>query len=428
MSEHLTARQIEGYYNRLMSPAELLVALDHIAECKACREHFEPEQRTRVIGDVLRSDLQAIDPIHPTYEESADYVDERLGEVERAILESHLDLCAPCATEIADLRAFRAEMTTYPEVERLPSQASTRKNGAFWRALAFRIPIQLAAAASAVLLCILIATLLLREDNANLNTQISELHQQGETPPPAVAEPQPQTADTQQVPAQAVDEIHDGSGLVAIDKDGKVTGLESLPLSYQQAVKSGLTNKRVDSPSELQGLGGRAGSLMGSRGEGLAFGLIGPLGTVVKTDRPTFRWRPLSGATSYLITVYDPSFNKITSSQQQTGTTWTPPEPLERGGLYSWQVKAIKEGNEILSPTPPAPDAKFRVLELSKAKELERAEQSYPNSHLVLGVLYQRAGLLDDAEREFKTLYRANQKSQIVRKLLRDVLSLRQAR
>lgn len=162
--------------------------------------------------------------------------------------------------------------------------------------------------------------------------------------------------------------------------------------------------------------------------EDRTFSLIGPIGTVVKTDRPTLRWQPLSGATSYAITVYDSDFNKVTSSQPQPGTEWTPSQPLERGGIYSWQVTAIKDGKEVISPAPPAPDAKFKVLAKSKARELDQAKQAYRESHLVLGILYQRAGLLDDAEREFKTLYAANPKSQSARKLLRDVKSLRQRR
>jgi hypothetical protein len=223
-------------------------------------------------------------------------------------------------------------------------------------------------------------------------------------------------------------EIQDGAGRVTLDKEGKLTGLESLPSSYRQAVEAGLTNKHVDRPAALQGLVGRTGSLMGSRSEDATFNLVGPLGTVVKSDKPTFRWNALSGATSYVITIYDPNFNKVTASEQQPGTEWTPSQPLERGGLYSWQVTAIREGKEIMSPTPPAPDAKFKVLETSTLKELERAKRTYAQSHLVLGILYERAGLIDDAEREFKSLYRANPKSQIVRKLLRDVQSLRQPR
>jgi hypothetical protein len=435
LSEHLTARQIECYYNRLMSPAEVLVALDHVAECNACREQFEPEHRIRAVGDGLRSDLQAQAQYsnHITYEESAAYVDECLGQLEREIVESHLDFCSQCATEIADLRAFRAEMTTYPETERVPAKPSTGGIISFWRAAAFRIPIQLAAAASIVLLCGLIATLLLRKDSAKL-TQVSELQQPNETPQPqAPPGAQVQPVETQKIPgpnssSQVEYEIQDGAGRVTLDKEGKLAGLESLPSSYRQAVEAGLTNKRVDRPAALQGLVGRTGSLMGSRSEDTTFNLVGPIGTVVKSDKPTFRWNALSGATSYVITIYDPNFNKVTASKQQPGTEWTPSQPLERGGLYSWQVTAIREGKEIMSPTPPAPDAKFKVLETSTVKELEHAKRTYAQSHLVLGILYERAGLIDDAEREFKSLYRANPKSQIVRKLLRDVQSLRQTK
>jgi lipopolysaccharide biosynthesis regulator YciM len=75
---------------------------------------------------------------------------------------------------------------------------------------------------------------------------------------------------------------------------------------------------------------------------------------------------------------------------------------------------------------PPAPEAKFKVLEKSKAEELDRVRKSYPRSHLILGSLYERAGLLDDAEREFQSLVSANPKSTVARKLLRNVRSLRQ--
>jgi putative zinc finger protein len=434
VSEHLTAGQIESYDKRLMSSAELLVALDHLALCEPCREQFNPEHKIRVIGGALRKDLgnQAIDSNHLSFEESAAYVDGCLSGLDREIVESHLDLCSPCATEITDLRAFRAEMTTYPEIERVPTRSSTRKIFSFWRPAALRLPIQLAAAASVVLLCVLIATILLRKDNANRDTQVSELQKPNEQPAPQTPPgtpvdpltlPRQNTGTT--APGEPADEIRDGRGIVTLDKHGNIAGLETLPLSYQQAVRARLTKKRADRPSELNDLVGKAGVLMGGGSAGMTFALIGPIGTVVKTDRPTFRWRAFSGATSYVVTVYDSNFNKVGSSGQQPGTEWTMPQKLERGGLYSWQVAAITEGKEVLSPTPPAPDAKFKVLEPSRMRELERAGQAFVSSHLVLGILYERAGLLDDAEREFNTLYRANPKSPTVRKLLHDVKSLR---
>jgi hypothetical protein len=165
---------------------------------------------------------------------------------------------------------------------------------------------------------------------------------------------------------------------------------------------------------------------MGSADSGPGFSLIGPAGTIVRADRPAFRWKSLNGATSYVVAVFDSSFNMVASSQAQPGTEWSPVNPLKRGETYSWQVTATKDGKELVSPAPPAPDAKFKILDASKMKELEQAKRMFSDSHLVLGILYERAGLLDDAEREFKTLYSSNPKSQTARKLLHDVKSLRQ--
>jgi hypothetical protein len=175
----------------------------------------------------------------------------------------------------------------------------------------------------------------------------------------------------------------------------------------------------------LAGLIGRAGTLMGGPGEGVAFALLSPVGTVVESDRPTFRWRPLNGAINYSVTIHDSNFNPVATSPSLGGTEWTIPRPLQRGTVYSWQVTALKDGNEITSPTPPAPEAKFKVLEQAKADEIERAKQTSGFSHLVLGILYAQGGLLDEAEREFVALLGVNPNSPVVQKLLHGLQALR---
>jgi predicted Zn-dependent protease len=146
---------------------------------------------------------------------------------------------------------------------------------------------------------------------------------------------------------------------------------------------------------------------------------------VVDTDRPIFRWRSLIGATAYTVHVFDANFRKVVDSTSQLETEWRVSQPLERGRIYSWQVVAIKEGKELLSPTPPAPEAKFKVLEQAPADELARARRDNANSHLVLGTLYAQAGLLDEAEAEFKALASANPNSEVIQKLLKTVRAAR---
>lgn len=414
--------------------------MNHIALCEECRELVFSEQKTRAAVKTFRADLSRhADSDHIHYEELARCVDNGLSQTDREIIESHIEICEPCAAELADLRAFKAEMTTYPEIERKPAGSGTlwEKIIASLRAPSYRVPIQLAAVATVVVLCVSIATLLLLKETPGPHSEIGEIqHTDGATPspkepdamqPPQTTSPAP-VALVAGIAAEIAETISDGGGVLAIDTEGKLTGLESLPAAYQKEVRTALTNKRVETPSDLRELIGKTGVLMGTADSGLAFSLIGPAGTIVRIDKPTFRWKPLSGATSYVVAIYDSGFNLVASSESQIGTEWSSVIPLKRGETYSWQVTAIKDGKELVSPAPPAPDAKFKILDASKTKEIDQAKRTYPNSHLVLGVLYERAGLLDDAEREFKSVTNANPKSQTARKLLNDLKSLRRSR
>lgn len=164
---------------------------------------------------------------------------------------------------------------------------------------------------------------------------------------------------------------------------------------------------------------------MSSDASGAKFSVLDPAGSVLLTDRPTFRWSELEGATGYVVEVYDAGFNLVASSPRLDARTWSAPQTLARGKVYSWQVTAFKDGQEIKSPRPPAPQARFRILDRAKADELARARRAYPSSHLTLGLLYARAGLLKEAEQELRLLQRANPDSEIARGLLRQVQALR---
>jgi hypothetical protein len=163
---------------------------------------------------------------------------------------------------------------------------------------------------------------------------------------------------------------------------------------------------------------------MGSDNQGREFAVIEPVGHVVLTSSPTFRWSAMEGASGYVVEVYDDQFKLAASSHQLTERSWTTPQSLARGKVYSWQVKAIKDGQEVTSPRPPAPQAKFRVLDQGRVNEIANAKRAYASSHLTLGLLYAEAGLLREAEQEFRLLRRANPNSEIARNLLRQVQAL----
>jgi hypothetical protein len=221
--------------------------------------------------------------------------------------------------------------------------------------------------------------------------------------------------------------LNDGNQKVAIDKQGKLTGLERLPSPIQQRIQTALQTGRIERSSALAQLADRQSTLLGESGNGLPFRLIGPLGQVVRSEQPTFRWRALEGAQSYTVIVTDADLNEVATSPPLNSTEWRISKPLREGRIYSWQVTAQKDGVKITSPVLPAPQAKFKVIDRSTSEMLQQAQRAYPGSHLTLGVLYAEAGLLDEAEQELRALVDNNPRDRIAFKLLQSVKAMRAA-
>ena len=119
------------------------------------------------------------------------------------------------------------------------------------------------------------------------------------------------------------------------------------------------------------------------------------------------------------------NFNRVAESPPLSKPTWRLAVPLQRGQTYSWEVTAVKDGEEITAPVAPAPRAQFRVLEADKLNALTKLKGQRPASHLALGLTYARLGLIPEAESEFRQLVKENPDSALAKKLLRTVQSWR---
>jgi Putative zinc-finger len=388
LSEHLTDTQIDQYCLRKLPARELLSVSDHMSGCETCREKME----NALAGDsaffALRSEVfgeTVSGPAHPPFDQIAEYVDNDLSGEELQVIQDHLSRCEQCGQAAADLRAFG-----------LP-KASARSESWWLRSyprLAF----------ASVMILLLVA----------VSLYVWQIRREtGQTVAP------------QSVSVPVIVEINDGTRRVRLDRDGRLFGLDDLPSEYQRIVSEALTRQQLDKPQLLAELRRPASALMGSGDGRNRFNLIEPLGKVILTDRPVFRWSPLNGAQTYVVEVYDEKFQLAAASMRLTTNSWTAPLPLQRGAIYSWQVKAIKDGQEFIAPRPPAPQARFRILEQTKSEELERIGRNYGSSHLAMALLYVQAGLLDEAEREFRTLQNDNPNSTVVMRLLADVQAMR---
>jgi anti-sigma factor RsiW len=427
--EHLTQKQVEDYSRNSLTATELLVVSDHLDECDLCRQSVEAGLNGDAAFFALRHQTfgqtfgeSGFSSVHLTSDQTAEYVDKNLSGESLQVVTDHLGSCEQCALAVEDLRTFRNEIAPSLDREYRPSDV-TVATGSSWRekfVSLFRVSPAPAfgGAALAVILLAFIAWVVWRVPKDDHREDVAAVPSPSLQPAPA-SSVQPET------PVAVVAQLNDGAGVVSLDKEGKLSGADNLPAGYQDLLTRTLSGQGIEKSSQLQGLTRPPSALMGSNDPVREFSVIEPGGNVLMSDRPTFRWSRMDGATGYIVEVYDDRFKLVSSSTEITNLTWTTTQALPRGRVYSWQVKAIKDGQETTSPRPPAPQAKFRVLDQAKANELTKAKRAYGSSHLTLGLLYAEAGLLKEAEAELRLLRRANPDSEIAQKLLRQIQSLR---
>jgi hypothetical protein len=441
LSDHLTNTQIEDYGRQLLPAAEWLFVVGHIGVCEACRRKVEGTVNREAAYFALKSgvfdEAESLSPAtwraHLTFEQMAGFVDGAIAGEELQVVKNHLTWCEECETSVDDLRAFKDQVA--PELvreDRLSAMGAATESR--WHRLAAALPffqprsLVFGSALAALLLAVsgwLVWQALPKRESKQTVTTAS--------PSPSVpVSPGPAPAGTAAI---VIVRLNDGEGQVALDQEGQLSGVAHMPTAYQQMIKRALTDQELERSPLLAGLTQpgitpRGGSPSGGRDwDGDArrgqFAVIEPVGAVILSDRPTFRWSRLNGATGYVVEIYDEKLDLAVTSPQVFDHSWTAPQSLKRDGIYYWQVKTIKDGREFKSPRPPAPQAKFRILDEAKADELARARRAYASSHLTMGLLYGQAGLLYDAERELRALQKANPNSAIASQLLRRVRAMR---
>jgi hypothetical protein len=161
--------------------------------------------------------------------------------------------------------------------------------------------------------------------------------------------------------------------------------------------------------------------LLGEKDNIETFKLITPVGSIVLSNIPTFKWESMPGATRYTVLVRDVNTGREIESEPLSDTQWTPKEPLARGHTYAWMVETVKDGRRLRSPALDKPYAAFKVLEKESFDRIQRSQASWGNSHLVMGILYAKAGLKDAARKELKELQAANPDVRVINKLIKNL-------
>jgi hypothetical protein len=207
--------------------------------------------------------------------------------------------------------------------------------------------------------------------------------------------------------------VRDAGASLALRDDGTLVAPAAVAQADRPLITAALETGTLPSAPADPELVSRPGVLRGVPGPS-TFALLAPLGTAQLSDRPEFRWEALDGARSYKVQIFDIDFREVASSGTLSATTWKPERPLARNKLYQWQVTAQRGSETVRAPAPPAPEARFRVVDEATAARIEAARPS----HLAVAILCAQAGLRDDARQELEAMRADNPDSDVVKKLL----------
>ena len=413
MPDHLSAEQVTRYREKRIPPEELLQVDDHISQCAECRERLAPASELRAAlqgaasipllgqardvrpgspetasrGTHFQDKSGAHPPAAPenehlAYEQLESYVDRKMSDTDREIARAHLEYCQSCSDDARDLNTFKVELAD--------SKGQLREGwwAAFVALLLTRRRVALTLATAAVIVM-------------------------------AVAvERWKSTSPHGGSPVETANSNH--------SDNETLSAIKALPPEERSAVLEAISQQKIKSPDVLASLHGPHETLLGESTGSSRFEVLEPVGGIVREVRPTFRWQPLPGATSYSVAIFDPKLKLVQSSPAVAATQWTAGQPLQRGQIYLWQVIAkLSDGGSVSSPRPPSPEARFLVLDQRKAGEISQFQTTHPEAHLALGILYAEAGLLEQGDRELGQVPKSDPYYDLAQKLLKSIQEIR---
>src|SRR5215203_4442788 len=157
MSEHLSANNAELYYQHQLPASELIEADAHISSCATCQQYLRALENTEGAVEQLRTGLEleaAQEEEHPAHAQFTAYAENQLDDVDREIMDSHLEICSQCGEVMQDLKMFMATAAPEPivEVRAAESYSFRERLLAFWRSHTEWMSLQYAGALATILL------------------------------------------------------------------------------------------------------------------------------------------------------------------------------------------------------------------------------------------------------------------------------------
>lgn len=434
-----------------------MVITDHLTECRACHQLFADTLGNQRGSAPVRFSLEPeywLRHDHLDFEQLVAIADEKLDATDREMIDIHCAICESCREDVRKFLAFCKEIEPELHVRYGPQRQKPqpmKTEGVSWLR---PFPWKPAYAAAFLLLgiAIVVAVLVIKRRAANFEaghqpsqnnnvaivpvptTKENGARQNAPPPIPVPPNERPRPNPSQSLTVKegepvkengggaAVAAIRDGLTIVTVDRGGTISGIDDASATTRREVSEVLVAEEIKTSNVQNALSSPEGTLRGTN-TGPPFRLISPARVVILTDRPSFQWERLRSASSYRVYVGDGKGHEVAKSEELSAsrTAWRVSVPLKRGEIYSWAVAAIVDGKEVFSPGPAAPEMKFQCLPTEKVRELAALKKT--RSHLALGVFYAKAGMIADAEHQFRILIRLNPDSLVLKKLLAQIES-----
>ena len=166
------------------------------------------------------------------------------------------------------------------------------------------------------------------------------------------------------------------------------------------AVLTPLAIRRTASPDYKKSPASLRPQALGDLPAGSDATLLYPVSEAIEERQPILEWQAWGDQSK--VFVFDSARKEVAHSSSLAGSHWLVPVPLDRGAVYSWEVRAAVETGGAGTR-----QATFRVLSESDAQRLAEARASDAGP-MAIGEIAQEMGALAEAQRQFQARVEQN--------------------
>ncbi len=423
----LDERKLKNYLSGALPAGEIVSASEHVRGCEACRAQIAGFAGYAKAAYELGS-LASADQDCPQYETLSAYASEELSGVEYLSVERHITNCELCWDDVETLQEARSRASLAPSITVTPQMFGRKRS--VWTVLGWK-----STATAAIGVAAVAAVLVMSSSSVVKSPQKPTAVATNEAPRIIASAPvQPKKTVIASVPSTVVHQIErpvvthrtPRPEPVAVLKDGSVTvdkvggkvrvksGGRDLVSVVAAAVEKKLRTGKL--PADMQvAMLDSDDMVRGPQGT-IEINKISPKPASIAPNTPSFKWEAVDGADKYRVEVS--KLDGTTALYEETSVNEFQSTKALTTGYYKWTVW-VRLGE--YAEWNPSQAIWFRVLSKNESDLLSGAKARYSDSHLVMGTVYEKLGMNDEAQSEFKALVRENPNSKLARKMLDGV-------